>query len=79
VADRRLGATLYNLVETLRLVAHACSPFIPAAAEAISRQIGLTPASNGDWTEVMQWGRYLAGTSVQAGSVLFPKFETPGE
>ncbi|MGH2592656.1 MAG: methionine--tRNA ligase, partial [Anaerolineae bacterium] len=71
-ADARLATALYNLVETLRLVAHYCSPFIPAAAEGIARQLGLALDTSRDWAG---WGRYPAGTSVQPGGVLFPKLE----
>ena len=39
--ERRLATTLYNLVETLRLVAHALAAFLPATAEAIARQLGI--------------------------------------
>jgi methionyl-tRNA synthetase len=78
-AEKRLATALYNLVEALRLVAHFCSPFIPATADAIARQLGVTLGVTADWTEVTRWGRYLAGTQVQPGSVLFPKLELPAE
>ena len=65
---------LYNLVEALRLVAHTCAPFLPAAAEGIARQIGIALDAAEDWTA---WGRYPAGTAVQPGGVLFPKLEMP--
>jgi methionyl-tRNA synthetase len=73
VAEARLATALYNLTETLRLVAHACLPFLPATAEGIARQLGLTLDTDGNWAEVSSWGRYPAGTRVQPGEVLFPK------
>lgn len=73
VAEARLATALYNLTETLRLVAHACLPFLPATAEGIARQLGLTLDTDGNWAEVSGWGRYPAGTRVQPGEVLFPK------
>ncbi|HET7088485.1 MAG TPA: methionine--tRNA ligase [Anaerolineae bacterium] len=71
-ADVRLSTVLYNLVETLRLVAHYSLPFIPAAAESILRRLGLPSGVHEGWSD---WGRYPAGTAVQPGSVLFPKIE----
>jgi len=71
-ADARLSTVLYNLVETLRLVAHYSSPFIPTAAESILRQLGLPSGVREGWSD---WGRYPAGTAVQPGNVLFPKIE----
>ena len=71
LANARLSTVLYNLVETLRLIAHYTSPFIPAAAESILRQLGLPSGVPEGWSD---WGGYPAGTAVQPGSVLFPKF-----
>ena len=72
LAGARLSTVLYNLVETLRLVAHYSSPFIPAAAAGILRQLGMSSGAREGWSD---WGRYPAGTAVQPGSVLFPKIE----
>ena len=72
-AEVRLATTLYNLAETLRLVAHACAPFLPATVEAIVQQLGITLDTKGDWAEVSRWGRYPVGATVQPGKVLFPK------
>ncbi len=76
-AEARLATTLYNLAEALRLVAHYCVPFLPATAESIVQQLGLPLDTASDWAEVSSWGRYPAGTTVQPGNVLFPKFALP--
>jgi methionyl-tRNA synthetase len=73
--ERRLATTLYNLVETLRLVAHALAAFLPATAEAIGRQLGIALDTSDELRAVLAWGRYRAGTVVQPGAVLFPKLE----
>src|SRR5215213_8137324 len=73
--ERRLATTLYNLVETLRLVAHALSAFLPATAEEIARQLGITLDSGDELRDVLAWGRYPAGAAVQPAAVLFPKVE----
>lgn len=73
--ERRLATTLYNLVETLRLVAHALAAFLPATAAAIARQLGITPHTGAALQELLEWGRYRAGTAVRPAAVLFPKHE----
>jgi methionyl-tRNA synthetase len=78
-AEERLRSVLYNLVETLRLVAQHCAPFLPATSEGIAQRLGIslyTGESAQDaplepaWAE---WGRYPVGTRVQSGNILFPK------
>jgi methionyl-tRNA synthetase len=77
-AEWRLASVLYNLVETLRLVAHYLVPFLPSNSEAITAQLGARLAAPAVWTEpTLRWGGYPAGTRVQPGGVLFPKLETP--
>ena len=75
--ERRLATTLYNLVETLRLVAHALTAFLPATAEAIGRQLGIALDTGDALRELLAWGCYRAGTVVQPGGILFPKIELP--
>ncbi len=75
-AEARLATALYNLVETLRLVAHYCAPFIPTAADGIARQLGLTISVEKGWEK---WGGYPPGTNVRSERVLFPKLEAPVE
>ncbi len=74
-AEVRLATTLYNLAETLRLVAHHLRPFLPGTAVAISQQLNFTLASGDHWTEALKWGGYPANTNVQPGRMLFPKLE----
>ncbi len=76
-AEARLATVLYNLTEVLRLIAHYCSPFIPASAEAIAHQLGITLDTSGNWARVSSWGGYPMGTRVQPSSVLFPKIAMP--
>lgn len=76
-AETRLATGLYNLAEVLRLVAHYCTPFLPATAEAIIAQLGIPLNLHDEWAEVSSWGNYPPGTALQAGDVLFPKLELP--
>jgi methionyl-tRNA synthetase len=82
-AGERLSTALYNLVEVLRLVAYHCTPFLPATAESIAQQLGISISTGEDSRDVSpaaeesQWGRYPAGTKVQPGGVLFPRITLP--
>jgi methionyl-tRNA synthetase len=72
-AGARLATALYTLIETLRMAALFCEPFIPAAAERIAAQLGLDE----DWRGGSQhWGGYIPGLRVQPGPALFPKERT---
>ncbi len=74
-AEGRLATALYSLVEALRLIALYAAPFIPATADALAAQLGISLESVGDWQTATSWGQYPAGTKVQPGGVLFPKVE----
>jgi methionyl-tRNA synthetase len=80
-AERRLATALYNLVETLRLVAIHIAPFLPATSEGIAAQLGIALAasgpSHGGIEQTLRWGGTPPETRVQPGGVLFPKLETP--
>jgi len=69
-AGARLATALYTLIETLRLAAVFCEPFIPAAAGRIAAQLGLSADAR---SRSQRWGGYAPGTCVQPGSALFPK------
>jgi methionyl-tRNA synthetase len=74
-AGARLATVLYSALESLRLLSLYARPFIPDAAAAMARQLGLDPDAGGAWDELTTWGRYPAGTRVQSASVLFPRVE----
>lgn len=69
-AGERLATALYTLIESLRLAAVFCEPFIPDAAARIAAQLGL----GADWRDGPRcWGGYAPETRVQPGPALFPK------
>ena len=74
-AEARLRTVLCNLVEALRLIAAACTPFLPGTAAAIAQQLGVDQPINGDWSTATTWGRYPAGASLSPAGILFPKVE----
>ncbi len=82
-AGERLETVLYNLVEALRLVAYFAEPFIPGIATGIATQLGVSVETNSkrrsrrQHVQESSWGRYLPGTQVVPGEVLFHKHELP--
>lgn len=80
-SDRqRLATVLYNLVESLRLIAHAVYPFVPSTAETMAQQLGINLRVGADWAQTSAWGKYPPGTKVVSKPVpLFPKKELPAQ
>lgn len=67
----RLQTVMYNLAETLRLVAIMVAPFIPGAAPKIYEQLGL----GGKALQLADavWGGLADGTTVVKGEPLYPR------
>jgi len=73
-ADRkRLKTVLYNLLETLRLVALHILPFMPQTAERIWEQLGLEEKIYAQKIEDARWGRLKPGKKIKIGKPLFPR------
>lgn len=72
----RLDAVLYNLCETIRIIAMLVIPFMPTKGAEILAQLGLQPIAKGfDFENEMKWGVLKNGTTVGELKVLFPKIE----
>jgi len=74
-AGPRLATVLYNLVDVLRLLGYCIHPVVPAKAEELLRQLGLVFDPHASWKDVTAVAVYPAGTLVQPGQVLFPRYE----
>ncbi len=70
----RLQTVMYNLAETLRIVAILVAPFIPDASPKIFTQLGLTVPEQFLLKNAF-WGRLPDGTQVQKGDPLYPRIE----
>ena len=72
----KLTKVLYSLAEALRIIAVFLYPFMPATAENIWKQLGITKtiAAVSLGTEA-QWGKLRPGTKISKGSSLFPRIE----
>jgi methionyl-tRNA synthetase len=67
----RLDEVLYNLAEVCRILAVLLWPFLPATAEKIYAQIGLTETPNK--FAAARWGGLTGGHSIGTPAPLFPK------
>ena len=73
----RLGSVLYNLAESLRLIALYLYPVVPGTAQKIWTAIGMGREISASRMEDEQsWGRLAAGTPVNLGQQLFPRIDT---
>lgn len=73
---KRLGAVIYNLAEVLRIVTISVSPFIPAAAENMWSQLGVSaPLKSTRLSDIEKWGLTKPGVKINKGRPLFPRIE----
>jgi len=77
----RLETVIYNLLESLRIIAVLVSPFMPGSAEKITEQLGITNAASQDFDSIRSWGGITRGNSLKRSDALFPrvKFEKERE
>jgi methionyl-tRNA synthetase len=77
----RLETVIYNLLESLRIIAILISPFMPGSAEKITDQLGITNAASQDFDSIRSWGGITHGNSLKRSDALFPrvKFEKERE
>lgn len=68
----RLGTVLYNLIETIRIIASLLTPFMPETAEKIKAQINAEDLSS---ESVKSFGETKAGTKVNEPVVLFARID----
>ncbi|MCG3116047.1 MAG: methionine--tRNA ligase [Candidatus Manganitrophus sp. SA1] len=76
----RLQTVLYYTTEALRIVTLFVSPFMPATALEMARQMGLPSLFEGiSLKEAAQWGRLPAERPIAKGKSLFPRIEKKTE
>ncbi|MFN2464508.1 MAG: methionine--tRNA ligase [Candidatus Dormibacteria bacterium] len=78
--EQELGAVLYNLTETLRILVYLTAPFIPDAAAELAAQLRVPgPVEVGPeqlaFAEMVRWGGLAAGHQTEVGDVLFPRLD----
>ncbi|KXS45839.1 MAG: methionyl-tRNA synthetase [Candidatus Frackibacter sp. T328-2] len=71
-----LGTVLYNLLESLRIIAIALKPFLIDAPEKIWQQLGIKEdIEEQSWEQVKEWGGLEAGIKVNSGDPIFPRID----
>lgn len=69
----RLGTVLYNLIETIRIIAALLSSYMPETSEKIAAEIGADELS---YESVKSFGASKPGTKVGSAAVLFARIDT---
>ena len=69
----RLGTVLYNLVETIRIIAALLTSYMPETAEKIAEQIGADVLT---YESTKSFGTTKPGTKVGEGAVMFARIDT---
>jgi methionyl-tRNA synthetase len=72
-----LSDVIYSLLETLRIVAVAISPFMPETSKRIYEQLGLDLDSVDRFTlaDINIWGKLKSGSLIKKSAPLFPRIE----
>lgn len=75
----RLGTVLFNLAESLRIIAVLISPFMPETPKKIFDQLGIEDSSIKEWDSIHTFGRMTPGIKVNKGDIVFPRIEMEKE
>ncbi len=77
--SQRLGTVLYNLAESIRIIAVLIGPVMPRTPGRIFEQLGLSDTTAMTWESVQAFGRLPAGIHVKKGEALFPRIDISTE
>jgi methionyl-tRNA synthetase len=69
----RLETVIYNLLESLRIIAILISPFMPGSAGKIMDQLGIADAASQNFDSIRSWGGITHGNSLKRSDALFPR------
>ncbi len=70
---QRLGTVLYNLIESIRIIATLLSSYMPETSKKILDEIG---ADESSYESVKSFGSYKPGSKVGNADVLFARIDT---
>lgn len=68
----RLNTVLYNLIETIRMIAVMISPIMPETSRKIFEEIN---SNINDIESINEFGKYVSGTKVEAAKPLFERID----
>lgn len=72
----RLDTVLYNLIESVRIIAQLIEPFLPHTSKLIFEQLGIESMG---WDSARKFGLYPVGNKVTKGENLFPRLDIKKE
>ncbi|MGM0445845.1 MAG: methionine--tRNA ligase [Bacillota bacterium] len=73
--NERLGTVLYNLLESLRMIAVILKPFLVKTPLEIGKQIGdVKQIKNADWSN-LKWGQLKTNIKVKKSDPIFPRID----
>lgn len=75
-ARDRLETVIYNLLESLRVIAVFIYPFMPDTSEKIMSHLGMEDKQVPDLNSIRGWGRLRSGNSLTLGPALFPRVQS---
>jgi methionyl-tRNA synthetase len=75
--QERLKTVLYNLAESLRIVAVLLTPFLTSTPAKMFVQLGTAPAQA--TLDAVAWGGSIPGSQVHKGEALFPRIDVEAE
>lgn len=75
----KLASVMYNLVESIRIIAILISPFMPDTSEEMFRQLGILDENIRVWDSAAQWGGAPAHLTVCKGKPMFPRIDVDAE
>ncbi len=73
--NERLGTVLYNLLESLRMIAVMLKPFLVKTPLEIGKQLGdVKQIENADWSN-LKWGQLKTNIKVKKSDPIFPRID----
>lgn len=74
--QERLATVMYNLAESLRIIAIMTSPFLIFGCEKMWEQLGCSGEAKGQkWDDVKAWGLLPSGQAVKKGDPIYPRLD----
>jgi len=74
-ARSRLAETLYTAAEILRIAAVLLAPALPASAQRLWSQLGMTPPLDSLRFQELSWGQLAPGQAIGEVAPLFPRVD----
>lgn len=71
----RLDTVIYNILESLRVIAVLITPFMPDSAGDILNRLGIEDVDSQDFSSIRAWGGLPEGNVITRGTSLFPRVE----